>query len=101
MSVPVSSDILHEKQFSDSGRGRGQIEVFEKMHTGSPLLSSRRFSLVRFFRSSSQSLAQASVSQVYNRGDNFFTGINLQNQLFFDFNLFHFYFIRFMKGLTK
>ena len=35
--------------FSVSGRGSGGIDVFEKMLTGSSLLSSRRFSLVRYF----------------------------------------------------
>ena len=48
----LTFDILTRQtafQCSVSGRGSGGIDVFEKMLTGSSLLSSRRFSLVRYF----------------------------------------------------
>lgn len=74
MRIPTTPHFLTFKElfFMKCGGGGGgvvaQIEVFEKMLTGSPLLSFRRFSLVRFFtarffRSAAltESLAQATL----------------------------------------
>ena len=74
MRIPTTPHFLTFKELffmKWEGGGGGvvaRIEVFEKMLTGSPLLSFRRFSLVRFFtarffRSAAltESLAQATL----------------------------------------